>query len=125
MLNYRMTILVLMNLDNDYTVDDSNDFDDSNNDTFAEVNVLIEWLNVNRPYDMDELNELRCALMKSRIHEDAYGHNYSTVTWHQKAVLIGPKNMLITVVDGSIDYLMDLVEGLEIEMKQRDVMISA
>jgi hypothetical protein len=119
MVEYRMMELDLIGFNNKYAIDGSNGFDDTNMDPLAEVNVLIEWLSVNKPTDMFELNELRRVLIESRFHEEVDGDHYSTGTWYQQTHLFGPRNILIIHSDTAIDYLLDLVDGLQIEMERK------
>jgi len=111
-----MMKLDLVGFNTKYAIDGSNGFDDTNIDPLAEVNVLFEWLSVNKPTDMFELNELRRVLIESRFHEEVHGNHYSTGTWYQQTHLFGPRNILIIYSDTEIEYLLDLIDDLQMEM---------
>jgi hypothetical protein len=106
-------------LNDEYVIEGSNGYEDAL--SLENVKVLIEWLNMNRPDDVEQVEDLRRVLIASLFNEEVSGNYYSTGTWYDAVYLFGPRNILIMSCDKDVNYLLDAIDNLEIEIEPRTI----
>jgi hypothetical protein len=105
-------------LNNGYGIDNPFEPDDSVFDQSLERNVLIGWLESNKPTNLSEINDLKYVVITSRFKKDVCGSLYSSGTYNDSTYLFGPMNILILSNDRSIDTMLDLIENMEDDMQR-------
>lgn len=82
---------------------------------------VIEWLKLNGPYEVNEIDSLIKMVMEFKPSDDySIGYYGIRETWGIR-LMCGPRNMLFLTDDTMVEYFLDLLEGMKDEMKVREL----
>ena len=84
---------------------------------FDRANDVIEWLKLNRPDDVDEIDALIKMVTEFKTDDEYWIGYYGIRETYGVRLMFGPRNMLFLTDDIMIGYFLGLLEGLRDEMK--------